>query len=306
MAFRPEKEDPYRTRITAGGDKLEYFGDVTTHTAGMEAFKILVNSIISIPNARCCTADISNMYLYSSLDQPEFVKFKMTMIPESIIQHYKLRQLAHNGYVYARIKKARYGLKQSGKIAHDDLVQQLRKHGYHKSKYTEGLFTHETRPIAFTLVVDDFAIKYTDKTDVGHLLICLREKYPVKVDWEAHQYIGMNLEWDYIKREVLLSMQDYVAQALKQFQHQHPKQFHHAPSKVDPIKYGAKVQYSPAVDTRPISPQEHKFIQQVTGKFLFYARAVDPTMLHALNCIACGGATQSLSLIHISEPTRPY
>ena len=241
MAYRPEKEDPYRTRITAGGDKLEYFGDVTTHTAGMEAFKILVNSIISTPNAKCCTADISNMYLCSTLEQPEFVKFKLTMIPESIIQHYKLHQLAHNGYVYARIKKAWYGLKQSGKIAHDDLVQQLSKHGYHKSKYTEGLFTHEIRPIAFTLVVDDFAIKYTDKADVEHLLSCLREKCPVKVDWKALQYIGMNLEWDYNKREVLLSMQDYVAQALKQFQHQPPKQTHHAPSKVDPIKYGAKV-----------------------------------------------------------------
>ena len=46
VAYRPEKEDPYRTRITAGGDRLEYFGNVTTHTAGMEAFKILLNSII--------------------------------------------------------------------------------------------------------------------------------------------------------------------------------------------------------------------------------------------------------------------
>ena len=44
------------------------------------------------------------------------------MIPESIIQHYKLRNLVHNGYEYARIKKAWYDLKQSGKIAHDDLV----------------------------------------------------------------------------------------------------------------------------------------------------------------------------------------
>ena len=95
--------------------------------------------------------DISDMYLCSQLEHPEFVKFKISMIPEAIIQHYGLRELAQNGYVYARIKKAWYGLKQSGKIAHDDLVTQLSKHGYHKSKYTEGLFTHETRQIAFTL-----------------------------------------------------------------------------------------------------------------------------------------------------------
>ena len=78
----------------------------------MEAFKILINSIISTPNARCCTADISNMHLCSQLEQPEFVKFKISMIPESIFQHYKLRNLVHNGYFYARIKEAWYGLKQ--------------------------------------------------------------------------------------------------------------------------------------------------------------------------------------------------
>ena len=36
----------------------------------------------------------------------------------------------------------------------------------------------------------------------------------------------------------------------------------------------------------PLSKEEKKIIQQVTGKFLFYGRAVDPTMLTALSAIA--------------------
>ena len=88
-------------------------------------------------------------------------------------------------------------------------------------------------------------------------------------------------------------MHNYVAQALAQFKHKKPTQFHYGPSKVEPIQYNAKVQYSKPTDTRPISDKDYKFIQQVTGKFLFYARAVDPTMLHALNCIACGGGNTS-------------
>ena len=116
---------------------------------------------------------------------------------------------------------------------------------------------------------------------------------PVKVDWDAKQYIGINLERNYTEQEVLLSMKDYVQQALVQFKHEAPKQTYYGPSKVDPIQYGAKIQYNKTIENTPISPEEHKFIQQVTGKFLFYARAVNPTMLHALNCIACGGATQA-------------
>jgi hypothetical protein len=46
-------------------------------------------------------------------------------------------------------------------------------------------------------VVDDFAIKYTNKEDADHLIECMRMKYPFKVDWEAKQYIGINLKWDY-------------------------------------------------------------------------------------------------------------
>ena len=169
----------------------------------------------------------------------------------------------------------------------------MARHGYQKSKYTEGLFAHTTRKIAFALVVEDIAIKYVDKADVDHLLSCIKERYPIKVGWEAKQYIGINLDWNYEEGEVLLSMKNYVKQALEQFKHENPKQFHYGPSKMGPIQYGAKVQYSKPVDKTTISEEDHKFIQQVIGKFLIYARAIDPTMLHALNCIACGGATQA-------------
>ena len=51
----------------------------------------------------------------------------------------------------------------------------------------------------------------------------LREKYPVKVDWNAQQYIGINLTWNYTEGQVLMGMKDYVQQALKQFKHERPQ-----------------------------------------------------------------------------------
>ena len=140
------------------------------------------------------TGDISNMYLESFLKDAEYVRFKVDQIPPNIIRHYKLEKLIRHGFVYAKINRAWYGLKQSGKIAHDDLVEHLKKDGYIKTT-TEGLFKHQTRNIAFTLVTDDFAIKYTDSTDADHLIQCIRKKYKkFKVDWDAKQYIGINLK----------------------------------------------------------------------------------------------------------------
>jgi hypothetical protein len=108
-----------------------------------------------------------------------------------------LFRFADGDFAYAKIKKAWYGLKQSGEIAHDDLVQHLAKYGYSKAKRTDGLFLHKTRDLSFTLVVDDFRIKYTNKDDVDHLIAAVCDKYPLKVDRDAKQYVGIHLQWDY-------------------------------------------------------------------------------------------------------------
>ena len=56
--------------------------------------------------------------------------------------------------------------------------------GYFQSRFTPGLWLHKTRDISFTLVVDDFGVKYTKKEDVNHLIEILENKYPIKVDWK--------------------------------------------------------------------------------------------------------------------------
>ena len=124
--YRPEKDEPYRTRITAGGNLLDYAGDTTTHTASMETIKCHCNSVLSTLGAKYCTADISNMYLCSELPDAQYVRFQIGLIPTEIIEHYGLDDKTYNRYVYARIKRAWYGLKESGKIAHDDLVNHLK------------------------------------------------------------------------------------------------------------------------------------------------------------------------------------
>ena len=63
-----------------------------------------------------------------------------------------------------------YGLPQAGMLAHKDLVSQLTKHGYYPATFTPGLWTHESNGITFTLVVDDFGIKYTSIESLNHLI----------------------------------------------------------------------------------------------------------------------------------------
>jgi hypothetical protein len=56
-----------------------------------------------------------------------------------------------------------YGLPHAGLIANELLKQWLNKHGCYQSKLVHSLWKHKWQPIWFTLVVDDFDIKYVGK-----------------------------------------------------------------------------------------------------------------------------------------------
>jgi predicted protein tyrosine phosphatase len=80
-------------------------------------------------------------------------------------------------------------------------------------------------------------------------------------------------------------MPGYISNVLSKFQHDAPKHPQHTPSKYTTPVYGAKTQYATQDDTPPIMTKQCLNIQKVTGSVLYYARAVDPTVLMPLNDI---------------------
>ncbi len=61
---RPEKNDkPNRTRLVAGGDRVNYPGDAGKPTTDLLTIKLLMNSIISTKGARFMTMDIKDFHL---------------------------------------------------------------------------------------------------------------------------------------------------------------------------------------------------------------------------------------------------
>jgi hypothetical protein len=76
-------------------------------------------------------------------------------------------------------------LPQAGIIAQELLQECLLAAGYSQSKPTPGYWKHEWGPISFTLVVDDFGVKYIGKEHAMHLIKILKEHYEVEEDWEG-------------------------------------------------------------------------------------------------------------------------
>ena len=89
-------------------------------------------------------------------------------------------------------------------------------------------------------------------------------------------------------------MPTYIAKALVRFNIEAINRAVHSPSKYIPLRYKLPTGESQAthLDTSPkISEQRKKWIQAAVGVILFYARAVDPTMIMAVNKLASRQAT---------------
>jgi hypothetical protein len=85
--IKDHKEKRERTRLTFGGDQIEYPGDKSTRTAGLTTAKILINGVISTKDAQFMVIDIKNFYLNTPLGRFEYV---------TSIWHLSLRKRSKN------------------------------------------------------------------------------------------------------------------------------------------------------------------------------------------------------------------
>ena len=149
-----------------------------------------------------------------------------------------------------------YGLPHAGTIAQKLLEERSAKHGCHPSDKTPVLWTHDWRPISFSLIVDNFGVKYVGKEHVDHIIKIFEENYVVDKDWEGKKYCGISLDFDYSNHQVHLSMSGYCDDALRRFKHEYQKWTDQLHKHAIPT-YGTKIQYTTDEDTtEKLGPSE--------------------------------------------------
>ena len=142
-----------------------------------------------------------------------------------------------------------------------------------------------SRPIALTLVVDDFGVKYVNKKNADHLVAALKVKYKISEDWTGSLYCGIDIRWDYMNRTLDLGMPGYIKTQLQRNKHRKPTRPQHSPHPVAPRRYGKSARHPiPPDETPAAGPDSILRVKQIVGSILYYAQAVDLTSLTALAC----------------------
>ena len=77
--------------------------------------KLLLNSVISTANAKFMTIDIKGFYLNTPIPLFEYMRLKLSDLPDDFIKEYSLtNNVTKDGDVYVEITRGMYGLPQSG------------------------------------------------------------------------------------------------------------------------------------------------------------------------------------------------
>ena len=107
------------------------------------------------------------------------------------------------------------------------------------------------------------------------------------MDRSGTNYYGLKIDWNYQKGHVDISVPGSVPKVLHKFQHLAPIKPQYAPHTCTPPVYGQKVQHSLPLETLPVFDKKGiKRVLSVTGAFQYHTRAIDPTMIVAVNELA--------------------
>ena len=86
-----------------GSNLIDFPGDVSTPMLDLTTAKMVINSTISTPGACYMCGGVNNFYLGTPMARYENMGLPISIIPQEIIDQYKLMYLVHNGYVYIKL-----------------------------------------------------------------------------------------------------------------------------------------------------------------------------------------------------------
>ena len=200
------------------------------------------------------------------------------------------------------------GMAQACLLANEILAKRLEKHGLKQTPHTPGLWRHHANLIQFTLLVDDFGMKYEKKLYAQDFINAFEKNYKaVSVDLYGELFFSIKLEWDYQNRPVDLSMHDYITKLLQYFLHPIPKRPEHQPYCHVQSQYGTKVQLTDQVDKTPLlQPDDITKLQHIRGDFLYYTTDVDGTLMTTLNELSSAQSRGTQSKMQATKKLMEY
>ena len=131
----------------------------------------------------------------------------------------------------------------------------------HKT-HTWGLFCHLTQQKIINLVIDYYCIKCFRKYNTEHLINTTIKTVNIIIDWNVGIFFGIQLKWEYDKKNIFISMPNCVNRDIACLYHYHQIKPQHPPNPYNVPVYGQKRQFViPTITNKKSTPNQLKHCQ---------------------------------------------
>jgi hypothetical protein len=262
--YRPTGEvKKYKARCVARGflqKKGQDYEDSWAGTANPTAIRVLIALAISYGWTRH-QIDITTAYLYALLAEETYAR------PPPPIQLPK-------GHVW-RVRRALYGLCQSGRAWFHRLKGEMVTLGFRQSPYDPCIYIHKTKPLIVSVVVDDLSIFTPNRDHTTWFKSQLSHIFNITEEDEDCTYLGMQIQQD--QGCISLHQSTYTRTILDRYDFRGL-----APTRI-PAKPGLKLTKNTATD---VNTARQKLYLEKYGSLNYLPTMTRPDLAYSLSL--CG------------------
>ena len=197
------------------------------------------------------------------MDRPGYTRLPRKLIPEEIIQQYKLNNIVHDiGHTKTLLKVCvgYMGYQWQAnwpRISSQNVQGQMVIIPTNLPLIHGNIFEAQLPSPLLWIILE--LILLGSSMPANHFVKTLKKYHDITMDWSDNTYVGTSLNWDHKKRILNTRVPNFVQMTLHKFQHPSPTKPHHVPAKATPINYGANIQASVPYDDTFALPKRSNY-----------------------------------------------
>lgn len=242
-----------------GIDYLETFST----TCRPESYRIIF--ILAMHNGwRLTQFDVKNAFIHAKIDKEIYVEQPVGFEKSKATSSCRL---------YCKLNKALYGLKQSPRLWYEHLLGVLQVNGFDTMPYDSAIFIHPKLKIIIICHVDDLIITGPEERQINVIVEELTKSVKLEKIGNINQFLGMQVETDYLNRVIRINQNKYTDVMLTRFS---KKGLHPVTS---PVEVGVNLEKS----VINAEKEKIKLYQQQVGSLIYLAINSRPDICFAVN-----------------------
>jgi hypothetical protein len=203
------KEGPegkkFKARLVAQGfrqRKGETYDEVFSPVVNFSLIRLFFVLLVSFLGWSHCQLDVKNAYLYAKLDDSVYMKQ-----PQGFVNN------NHPDYV-CHLKKAIYGLKQSGRQWYYELNEVLETLNFHRLIWTNCVYTVNSN-VLLLLYVDDIVVFGRSQSDIDFAIEKIKGKFDITILGQTRKLLG--IEFVMYNNNLCIHQSNYIQKVYDMF-----------------------------------------------------------------------------------------